>query len=159
MSESFKFYCPHCDNRLTCGEDRLGHHASCPACQKWFTVPSLDVYRRIKSVPVAEKASAPKQTIKVLQNHTQTPAYSAGPKVPLNRNTQARIENAVSEFVANPANKHIVDMLVHNTPFAPRCPICNSTFLQEINAIAGVLLGGLSGASKRHVCMNCKHMF
>lgn len=40
-----------------------------------------------------------------------------------------------------------------------KCPACGSRNVMEINAITGTLLGGITGASKRHRCNNCRHLF
>src|SRR5438067_1327882 len=66
-----------------------------------------------------------------------------------------------------PENKIRANMsgqeILKNLRFAPlssaKCPVCSSSALQRIGAVEGVLMAGFGGASKRHKCISCGHLF
>ena len=79
---SFKFYCPHCEQKIEADESMRGEIANCPCCNEEIVVDELSSWKEIcKTCDGAGTIVPPKQEKRnrtVKNKITQTPKWQAG---------------------------------------------------------------------------------
>ena len=176
------FDCPKCGHSLVVDESGAGLSVPCPECSYVIKIPAATnnnkvVKTALKRRPARRKSTSDQDNVRYCPNgHGLLDKWEGCARCfvcgwpqnnihMLNRNIECtQCGKQISEksincqYCGSPLEKKLeinLDLLFGSV----KCPVCGSRCVMEINAITGTLLGGLCGASKRHRCNSCRHLF